>query len=96
VNVTAVIVAQGLADLSLASSLGAVAFLEFFLAAAWAKIIAANIFQRVAHRFCMRMAAVGAMHMTLVVAVLMLLIVVVLAVGAVNMGLLLHGAYSGM
>lgn len=92
---TAVIVAQGLTDLSLASSLGAVAFLEFFLAAAWAKIIAANIFQRVAHRFCMRMAAVGTMHVALVVAVL-IVVVVVLAVGAVNMGLLLHGAYSGM
>lgn len=92
------LVALGLVGLRLASSLGAVAFLELFLTAAWARIIAANIFQRVAHRLWVRMAAVGTMHVALVVAVLMLVVVVVivLAVWTVNVGLLLHGAYSGM
>ena len=89
---------MGPAGLGVASSLGAVALLEFFLAAARAKVIAANILQRVTRRFCVRVTAVGAVHMALVVAVLMLLIVVVvvLAIGAVNVGFLLHGVYSGM
>ena len=86
---------MGVADLGLASSLGAVAFLEFFLAAAGAGVIAANIFQWVAHRRLVGVAAVWAMHMALVVAVLMLVVMVVLAIGAVNVGFLLHGAYSG-
>ena len=84
-----------LAALGLASSLGAVAFLEFFLAAAWARVVTANIFQCVTHRLDVGVAAVGAMYVTLVVAVLMLLVVVVLAIGAVDVGFLLHGAYSG-
>jgi hypothetical protein len=87
---------MGPAGLGVASSLGAVALLEFFLAAARAKVIAANILQRVTRRFCVRVAAIGAVHMTLVVVMLMLLIVIVLAVGAVNVGFLLHGVYSGM
>jgi hypothetical protein len=73
-----------------------VAFLEFFLAAARARVIAANIFQWVAHRLCVGVAAVGTMHVALLVAVLMLVSVIVLAVGTVNVGLLLHGLYSGM
>ena len=87
---------MGPAGLGVASSLGAVALLEFFLAAARAKVIAAHIFQRITRRFCVRMAAIGAVHMTLVVVVLMLLLVLVLAIGAVNVGFLLHGVYSGM
>jgi hypothetical protein len=81
---------------SRAASLGAVALLEFFQAAAWARVIAANIFQRVAHRRFMGVAAVWAMHVALVVGMLMVVSVVVLAIWAVDVGFLLHGVYSGM
>lgn len=65
------------------------AFLEFFLTAAWAGIVAANVFQGVAHRLLVSMVAVRAMHVT----VLMIMLVIVLgmvAVGAVYVGLLVH------
>ena len=71
---------------------GAVALLEFFLATAGAWIVAADVFQRVARRFLMVVVAVWAMHVTMVVVVRM----IVIAVGAVDVGFLLHGAYSGM
>ena len=69
---------------------GAVALLEFFLATAGAWIVAADVFQRVARRFLMVVVAVWAMHVTMVVRM------IVIAVGAVDVGFLLHGAYSGM
>lgn len=65
------------------------AFLEFLLTAAWAGIVAANVFQGVAHRLLVSMVAVRAMHVT----VLMIMLVIVLgmvAVGAVYVGLLVH------
>lgn len=71
---------------------GAVALLEFFLATAWAGIVATNVFQRVARWFLMVVVAVWAMHVTMVVVVRM----IVIAVGAVDVGFLLHEAYSGM
>ena len=71
---------------------GAVALLELFLAAAWAGIVATNVFQRVARRFLMRVVAVRTMYVVMHVVVRM----IVIAVGAVDVGFLLHGAYSGM
>lgn len=68
------------------------ALLEFFLAAAWAWIVAADIFQRIAHRILMAVVAVGSVHMA--VAVVMLMVMV--AVRAMDMGFVGHCSYSGM
>jgi hypothetical protein len=75
-----------------------VTLFEFFQAAAWARVIAADIFQWVTHGLFVTVAAAGAMHVTVVVAVLvaMIVIMLVLAIRAVNVGFLLHEAYSGM
>lgn len=70
------------------------AFLEFFLAAAWARVVAANVFQRVAHRFLMAMIAVWTMYVAVIMAVGV--IVVMIAVRAVNVFLLGHASYSWM
>ena len=75
---------------------GAVALLEFFLATAGAWIVAADVFQRVARRFLMVVVAVWAMHVTMVVAMVVVVRMIVIAVGAVDVRFLLHGAYSGM
>lgn len=70
------------------------AFLEFLLAAAGAGVIAADVFQRVAHRFLVRVTAVRAMHMTLFMGVLVAMVVsmavIVVAVWAVDVFLLSH------
>lgn len=71
---------------------GAVALLEFFLATTRAGIVAADVFQRVARRFLMVVIAIWTMH----VAMAMVVRMIVIAVGAVDVGFLLHGAYSGM
>jgi hypothetical protein len=63
---------------------GAVAFLEFFLATAGAGIVAANVFQGVAHGFLM--VAVGTVYMAMV----MLVVVIMVAVRAVDVGLFVH------
>jgi hypothetical protein len=73
-----------------------VALLEFFLATAGAGIVAADVFQRVARRFLMVVVAVWAMHVTMVVAMVVVVRMIVIAVGAVDVRFLLHGAYSGM
>jgi hypothetical protein len=73
-----------------------VALLEFFLATAGAWIVAADVFQRVARRFLMVVVAVWAMHVTMVVAMVVVVRMIVIAVGAVDVRFLLHGAYSGM
>jgi hypothetical protein len=73
-----------------------VTLLEFFQAAARASVIASDIFQWVTHGLFVAVAAAGAMHVTVVVAVLVAVIMVVLAIWAVNVGFLLHEAYSGM
>jgi len=67
-----------------------VALLELFLAAARARVVAANVLQGVAHRFLVAVVAVRAVYMAVVVIVIMLMIVTVVAVRAMNMGLLGH------
>lgn len=73
-------------------ALRAVAFLEFLVAAAWAWIVAANVFQSIAHWLLIRMATVRAMDvaMLVVVVVLFLMVMVVVAIWAMHMGLLVH------
>ncbi len=65
------------------------ALLEFFLAAAWARIVAANVLQRVAHWLLMSVAAVRAVDMAVAVVVIMVIVIVV-AVRTMDMGLLSH------
>jgi hypothetical protein len=79
-------------------NLGAVALFKFFQAAAWARVITAHLFQRVTHGLGMRVTAAWTMHVAVIVSMLLAVImwVIVLAVWAVNVGFLLHGAYSGM
>ena len=71
------------------------ALLVLLLAAAWARIVTADILQRVAHRLLMAMVAVRAVHMAVIV-----MIVVMVAVRAVDVGLVANGVtregYSGM
>ncbi len=81
---------------------GAVALLEFLVAAAGAGIVAAYIFEGVAHRFLWGVVAVRAMHVTVVVlmmvimAMVMVMVMVMVAVRAVHMGLLGHREYSAV
>jgi hypothetical protein len=74
---------------------GAVALLEFLLAAARAGVVAADILQRVANRLLMAVVAVRAVYMAVIV-----MIVVMVAVGAVDVRFVAHGVthagYSGM
>ena len=70
------------------------ALLEFLLAAAWARVVAANILQGVAHRLLVGVAAVRAVDMAVVVIVMMVMIVV--AVRAMDMRLLSHRLCSGI
>jgi hypothetical protein len=79
-------------------SLGAVAFFKFFQAATWARIITAHLFKRVTYWLCMGVTAVWAMHVAVIMSMFVAVImwVIVLAIWAVNVGFLLHGAYSGM
>ena len=74
------------------------ALFEFLQAAARARVIAAHVFERVAHWLFVGVAATWAMHVAVVVAVRVAVIVlmIVLAIWAVNVWFLLHGAYSGM
>ncbi|BFT61648.1 hypothetical protein PMm318_A24070 [Pseudomonas moorei] len=71
----------------------AVALLELLAIAAWARVIAANIFQGIAHRFLVSMAAVRAVDMAVVV---IMVVMIVVAVWAMYMGLLGHRGYSGI
>lgn len=68
---------------------GAVALLEFLLAAAWAGIVAADVFQCVAHRLLGRVVAMRAVYVT-VVMIVVVMVVIVVAVRAMNVGLLGH------
>lgn len=63
------------------------AFLELLLATARAGVVAADIFQGVAHRLLVSMVAVRAMHVTVIVVMIRLGVV---AVGTVYVGLLVH------
>jgi predicted PurR-regulated permease PerM len=65
-----------------------VAFLEFLLAAAWARIVASYVLQSVAHRLLMRVAAVRAVYMA--VMMVMVMLVVMVAIGTVNVVVLVH------
>jgi hypothetical protein len=73
-------------SLPLKAALRAVALLEFLLAAARARVVAANVLQGVAHRLLVAVVAVRAVHMAVVV----MMVVTVVAVGAMDMGLLGH------
>ena len=68
---------------------GAVALLEFFAAATWARIVTANVFQGIAYRLLVSVAAVRAVYVAVIVAMVMLVMIMV-AVWAVNVGLLGH------
>ena len=64
---------------------------EFLAAATRARIVAANVFQRIAHRLLVGVTAVRAMHMTVIVVMgVIMLVMIVVAVRAVNVGLLGH------
>ena len=73
--------------------LRAVALLEFLRAAAWARIVAANVLQGVAYRFLVSVAAIRAVDMAVVV---IMVIVIVVAVRTMDMGLLSHWCRSGI
>ena len=79
---------EALDIISTAVASSAVALLEFLLAAAGARIVAANVLQGVTHRRLMAVVAVRAVHMAMVVIVRVIMIVV--AVRAMNVGLLGH------
>ncbi len=66
---------------------GAVALLEFLAAAAWARVVAANVFQCVAYRLLVGVVAVRAVNMAMVVIVMVMIVV---AVRAMDMRLLGH------
>ena len=71
--------------------LRAVALLEFLLAAAWARIVAAYVFQLVAHWLLMSVTAVRAVNVAVLVIVMaMIVVMVVVAVWAMHVGLLVH------
>ncbi|BAV73330.1 repressor protein c2 [Pseudomonas chlororaphis subsp. aurantiaca] len=69
------------------------ALLEFLAAAAWARVVAADIFQGVAHRLLVSVVAMRTVNMAVVVIVV---IMIVVAVRAMDMGLLGHRGCSGI
>ncbi len=69
-----------------------VALLEFLAVAAWARVVAADVFQGVAHRFLVGVAAVRAMNVAMVVVMVM----IVVAVRAMDVRLLGHRGHSGI
>lgn len=71
------------------------AFLEFLVAAAWARIVATYVFQRVTHWLLMGVTAVRAMDVAVLV-VVMIMIMIVVAIRTMNMGLLVHRVYSAI
>ena len=70
------------------------ALLEFLAIAAWARVVAADILEGVAHRFLVGVATVRAMDMPVIMIVVMVMIVV--AIRAMNVGLLGHRGYSAI
>ncbi|PHN47402.1 repressor [Pseudomonas syringae] len=69
------------------------AFLEFLVAAARARIVTTDIFKGIAHRFLVSVTAVWTVYMAVLVVVV---IVVMVAIGAMHMGLLVHRFYSAI
>lgn len=82
---------SGPSDAGACEGSGAVALLEFLLAAAGAGIVAAYGLERIAHRL-VAVVAVRTMDMTM--AMIVMMIVVVVAVRAVYVGFLTHGGPS--
>ena len=74
----------------------AVALLEFLAVAAGARVVAADVFQGVAHRFLMSVAAVRAVDMAMVVIMVVVMVMIVVAVRAMDMRLLGHRFCSGI
>jgi hypothetical protein len=79
----------------------AVALLEFFLAAARARVIATDVLQGIAHGLLWRMAAVRAVNVAMIMVVVVMIVVVVVvvivvAIRAVNVGFLVHQGCSGV
>ena len=74
------------------------ALLEFLAVAARARVIAADVFQGVAHRLLVGVAAVRAVNMAVVVIVIvmMVMIMIVVAIRAMDMRLLGHRCCSGI
>jgi hypothetical protein len=79
-----------------------VALLEFLAVAAWARVVAADVLQGIAHRFLVGVAAVRAVNMAMVVimvvvvVVMVVMVMIVVAVRAMDMGLLGHRVRSGI
>jgi len=67
-----------------------VALLEFLLAAAWARIVATHVLERVADRLLRLMVAMRAVNVA-VVMVMIVVVVIVVAIRTVHVGLLVHG-----
>lgn len=77
----------------------AVALLEFLAVAARARVVAADVFQGVAHRFLVGVAAVRAVNVAMVVimvVVMVMMVMIVVAVRAMDVGLLGHLGRSGI
>ncbi len=70
------------------------ALLEFLAIATWARVVAADVLQGVAHGFLVGVAAVRAVDVAMVVMVVM--VVIVIAIRAVDVGLLGHRGYSAI
>lgn len=70
------------------------ALLEFLAIAARARVVAADIFQGVAHRLLGAMVAMRAVDVAMVV--IMVMVMIVVAIRAVNVGLLGHRVCSGI
>ena len=67
------------------------ALLEFLAVAARARVVAPDVFQGVAHRLLVSVAAVRAVHVTVIVVMgVIMLVMIMVAVWAVNVGLLGH------
>jgi hypothetical protein len=73
-----------------------VALLEFLAVAAGARVVAADVFQGVAHRFLVGVAAVWAVDMAMVVIMVVVMVMIVVAVRAMDVGLLGHRGHSGI
>ncbi|MNF50530.1 hypothetical protein D3C84_318300 [compost metagenome] len=74
----------------------AVALLELLAVATWARVVAADVFQRVAYRLLVSVAAMGAVYMAMVVIMVVVMVMIVVAVRAMDMRLLGHRGYSGI
>lgn len=76
-------------------ALRAVALLEFFLAAARARVVTTDVLQGITHGLLMRVTAVRAVDMAVIVSVVVM-IMVVIAIRAMYVGLLVHRGVSGI